>query len=255
MSPSCRCRSHWRICLLVNVISLEKILPRHNTMFVVVSASVWGKNSLNNWCRYRVQLVLPLFFCTPPFVRDSLFVLASCMPLFVGRTQKIAPVLRGTGVFSCFFSLLLSNVTRTSRSRHAGLRLTEKRRKIAPFLQIQASSMKLIVVFFLYTKVFNFDKKKKRKRALRPDSFLFQWFWHFLKYFNSNHNLPSYSLFSKCFSWFFYLGVHRGTGVFCVVFVILLLSRVTHPRARFAPASVWTKNAEKLRLFCRSRPP
>ena len=35
----------------------------------------------------------------------------------------------------------------------------------------------------------------------------------FLKYFNSNHNLPSYSLFSKCFSWFFYLGAHRGTGV------------------------------------------
>ena len=36
----------------------------------------------------------------------------------------------------------------------------------------------------------------------------------FLKYFNSNHNLPSYSLFSKCFWWFFYLGVHKGTGVF-----------------------------------------
>ena len=36
----------------------------------------------------------------------------------------------------------------------------------------------------------------------------------FFKYFNSNHNLPSYSLFSKCFSWFFYLGVHRGTGDF-----------------------------------------
>ena len=24
--------------------------------------------------------------------------------------------------------------------------------------------------------------------------FFFQWFWHILKYFNSNHNLPSYSL-------------------------------------------------------------
>ena len=47
--------------------------------------------------------------------------------------------------------------------------------------------------------------------------FFFQWFWHIFKYFNSNHNLPSYSLFSKCFSWFFYLGVHRGTGVFFVV--------------------------------------
>ena len=29
-----------------------------------------------------------------------------------------------------------------------------------------------------------------------------------------NPNFPSYSLFSKYFSWFFYLGVHRGTGVF-----------------------------------------
>ena len=66
----------------------------------------------------------------------------------------------------------------------------------------------------------------------------FQWFWHFLKYFNSNHNLLSYSLFSKCFSWF-----------------TLLLSRVTRPRARFVLASVWPKNAEKSRLFCRSRPP
>ena len=58
---------------------------------------------------------------------------------------------------------------------------------------------------------------KKKKRALRPDSFFFfffQWFWYFLKYFNSNHNLPSYSLFSKGFLRFFYLGVHRGTGVF-----------------------------------------
>ena len=56
---------------------------------------------------------------------------------------------------------------------------------------------------------------KKRRRALTPDSFFF--FNDsdiFLKYFNSNQNLSSYSLFSKCFSWFFYLGVHRGTGVF-----------------------------------------
>ena len=62
ISPSYRFRSHRSICLLVTVISLEKMLPRHKTMFVVVSASVWGKNSLNNWCRYRVQLVLPFFF-------------------------------------------------------------------------------------------------------------------------------------------------------------------------------------------------
>ena len=59
----------------------------------------------------------------------------------------------------------------------------------------------------------------KKKRALRPDSFFFfQWFWYFLKYFNSNHNLPSYSLFSKCFLRFFYLGVHRGTSVFSWLF-------------------------------------
>ena len=34
---------------------------------------------------------------------------------------------------------------------------------------------------------------------------------------NSNH-LPSYPLLSKGFSWFFYLGVHRGTGVFSWLF-------------------------------------
>ena len=103
ISPSYRFRSHRNICLLVTVISLEKMLPRHKTMFVVVSAGVWGKNSLKNWCRYRVQLVLPSFFCTPPSVRDSLFVFASFLPLFVGKTQNIAPVLRVTGVFSCIF--------------------------------------------------------------------------------------------------------------------------------------------------------
>ena len=75
--------AHRIICLLVTVISLEKRLPRDKTMFVVVSAGVWGKNSLNNWCGYRVQLVLPFFFCTPPCVRDSHFVLASCLTPFV----------------------------------------------------------------------------------------------------------------------------------------------------------------------------
>ena len=66
-------------------------------------------------------------------------------------------------------------------------------------------------------RVFHFVIKKS-ERALTPDSFFFQWFWPFFKVFNSNHNLPSYSLFSKCFSWFFYLGVHRGTGVFSCFF-------------------------------------
>ena len=97
---------------------------------------------------------------------------------------------------------------------------------------------------------------KTRKRALRPDSFFFQWFWHFSKYFNYNHNLPSYSLFSKCFWWFFYLGVPKGTGIFSFFFFFsLLLSRVTRSCARFALVSVWLRNAEKLGLFCRSRPP
>ena len=54
---------------------------------------------------------------------------------------------------------------------------------------------------------------KKRKRALRPDFFLI--------YF------PSWSLFSKCFSWFFCLGVHRGTGVFSWLFLFF-----TPPLAR-----------------------
>ena len=70
---------------------------------------------------------------------------------------------------------------------------------------------------------------KKRKRDLTPDSFFFfsffQWFWHFVKYFNSNYNLPSYKLFLKCFGGFFYLGVHRVAGVFFVFFFGLLLSR------------------------------
>ena len=50
----------------------------------------------------------------------------------------------------------------------------------------------------------------------------FQWLWpFFFKYCNSNHNLTSYSLFSRCFWWFFYLGVHRGTGVFSCFFSLL----------------------------------
>ena len=87
-------------------------------------------------------------------------------------------------------------------------------------------------------RVFHFVTKKS-ERALKPDSFLFSMILtFFFKYFNSNHNLPSYSLFSKCFSWFFYLGVHRGTGVFSWFYFSLLLSRVTRSRARLALASV-----------------
>ena len=107
------------------------------------------------------------------------------------------------------------------------------------------SSFLFLSCFFLYTRVFHFVIKK-RKKALRPDPFddsdiflnililiwplsnfvrvslevtrtisnnklyftwgcsrpegpetgffFSQWFWHIFKYFNSNHNLPSYSL-------------------------------------------------------------
>ena len=76
--------------------------------------------------------------------------------------------------------------------------------------------------------------KKKKERALRPDSFFSfsMILFFFFQYFNSNHNLPNYSLFSKCFSWFFYLGVYRGTGVFSWLFFFsLLLSHVTPSRS------------------------
>ena len=95
---------------------------------------------------------------------------------------------------------------------------------------------------------------KKTKRALRPDSFFFQWFWHFLKYFNSNHNLPSYSLFSKCFSWFFYLGVHRGTGVLCFFFWLFLSRspraclRLTEKRWKITPVLQIHASSMKLRV-------
>ena len=90
---------------------------------------------------------------------------------------------------------------------------------------------------------------KKRKEG--PETgFLFFFFNNsdiFLKYLNSNHNLPSYSLFSKCFSWFFYLGVHRSTGAFLRLFFLffyflLLLSRVTRSRARFLHIKTNGKN-------------
>ena len=61
---------------------------------------------------------------------------------------------------------------------------------------------------------------KKKKRALRPDFFLF--------YF------PSWLLFSKCFSWFFYLGVLRGTGVFSWLFFIFYSSSRTWPALALA---------------------
>ena len=71
-------------------------------------------------------------------------------------------------------------------------------------------------------RVFQFVIKKKGKGPWnRFPFFLLNDSDIFLKYLNSNHNLPSYSLFSKCFSWFFYLGVHRSTGVFSRLFLFI----------------------------------
>ena len=145
ISPSYRFRSHRNICLLVTVISLDKMLPRHKTMFAVVSAGVWGNNSLKNWCRYRVQLVLPSFFLYSSFrawltLRDRFLLASVCR-----KNAENCACSPGHRFFS-----LLSSVTRASRSLHACLRLTEKRWKVAPVLQIQASSMKLRVHGFLF---------------------------------------------------------------------------------------------------------
>ena len=79
------------------------------------------------------------------------------------------------------------------------------------------------------------SKNGKAPRHRIP--FFFQWFWHLFKYFNSNHNLPSYSLFSRCFSWFFYFGVHRSAGVFsCFSFFFFFNSPlVRDSRSRLLP--------------------
>ena len=65
---------------------------------------------------------------------------------------------------------------------------------------------------------------KKQKEG--PETGILFFFFNdsdiFLKYLNSNHNFPSYSLFSKCFSWLFYVGVHRGTGVFSWLFFFFI---------------------------------
>ena len=77
--------------------------------------------------------------------------------------------------------------------------------------------------------------------------FFFQWFRQFFKYLNSNHNTLSYLLFSKYFSWFLYLVVQRGTGVFRVFFFFHSSSRAWLAlHSRFTLASVWPKNAEKM---------
>ena len=72
-------------------------------------------------------------------------------------------------------------------------------------------------------RVFQFVIKKKEKGPETDFLFFRNNSEIFLKYLNSNHNLPRYSLVSKCFSWFFYLGVHRSTGVFSRLFFIFFI--------------------------------
>ena len=75
--------------------------------------------------------------------------------------------------------------------------------------------------------------KKKKEKGPESGFLFFQWFWHFLKYCNSNHNLgvPSYSLFSKCFRGFSIL-VCIGVQVFCRVFYICTPPLARDPRSR-----------------------
>ena len=78
-------------------------------------------------------------------------------------------------------------------------------------------------------------------------------------YYN-NPNFPNYSLFSKYFSWFFYLGVHRGTGVLCFFFFTPPLARdslsrllraclrLTEKRWKIAPVLQIQASSMKLRI-------
>ena len=77
---------------------------------------------------------------------------------------------------------------------------------------------------------------KKRKRALRPDSFDDSDIFLNILILIITSLAIHYS--QNVFRGFFYLGVHRGTGVFSWFYFSLLLSRVTRSRARLALASV-----------------
>ena len=97
---------------------------------------------------------------------------------------------------------------------------------------------------------------KKRKRALRPDSFFFN---------DSDIFKNILILIITSLAIHYSQNVFRGFSILVCIGVqvffrdffnfLLLLSHKTRSRARLALASVWPKNAEKLRLFCRSRPP
>ena len=161
ISPSCRCRSHWSICLFVNVISLEKMLPQHNTMFVVVSASVWGKIAWTigvgtGYSWFCLSFFVPLLSC----VTHSSCSLHVCLCLLEKRRK-----LRLFCGAQVFFRLFFTPPLKRDSHFTVASRLPPFDRKTPKncALQIQAFSMKLIVVFFLYTKVFHFDKKKRGK--------------------------------------------------------------------------------------------
>ena len=96
---------------------------------------------------------------------------------------------------------------------------------------------------------------KKGKGLWERIPFFFQWFWHFLKYFDSNHNLPSYSLLSNVVCGFSIL-VCIGVQVFCVLFFFsLLLSRLlraclrlTEKRWKITPVLQIQASSMKLRV-------
>ena len=97
---------------------------------------------------------------------------------------------------------------------------------------------------------------KKEKGPETGFLFFFQWFRQFFKYLNCNHNTLSYLLFSKYFSWFLYLVVQRGTGVFRVFF--FFSTPPLERDLRFTVASrlpPFDRKTLKKCLFCRSRPP
>ena len=159
---------------------------------------------------YEAQV---FFFSTPPLKRDSHHTVASCFPPFDRKTLKNC---------ACSSDPGLLNKTK-------GLWFP-----LSCFFLLSFSTWGCSILSL-----------KKRKRALRPDPFFVNDSDIFLKYLNSYHNLPSYSLFSKCVSWFSYLGVHRGTGFFSWFYFSLLLSHVTRSRTRLALASVWPKKTLK----------
>ena len=84
------------------------------------------------------------------------------------------------------------------------------------------SSFLFLSCFFLYMRVFHFVIKKKEKGPHTEFLSFFNDSDIFLKYFNSYHNLPSYSLFSNVFRGFFIL-VYIGVQVFLVAFFYFLL--------------------------------